>query len=305
MMALTSSPPDPRATGFGGELTVRSQGNSTLKLPFLDGASTRCSKQARRPMSGRTPICRDDDDAHPRPCWRADPGRDLPRRRPGRSAAVRALQPHHLQAGRAEPWLNLQVDAYICDVVSGRFEAGRAEFFAMASNEAGSGYWAHPGKGSARSCPARAISTRAHFTATFNACAGSATRSARLRRLVGIDRRLPRSHAKRVSDGAWLPANASGPVRATRAASWAPNRRAVRSLASYLALRSRPDQDLRSRCTRGGLVDRQGHSTTPLAKSKPSSSQPAIPPAMIFTGRPRSARRRAPRAAPLQWGPAQ
>ncbi len=42
-----------------------------------------------------------------------------------------------------------------------------------------------------------------------------------------------------------------------------------------------------------------------VASSKRSSSQPVIPPAMIFTGRPSSARRSAPRAAPLQCGPAQ
>ena len=41
------------------------------------------------------------------------------------------------------------------------------------------------------------------------------------------------------------------------------------------------------------------------ASSKPSSNQPVIPPVMIFTGRPSCARRSAPRAAPLQCGPAQ
>ena len=41
------------------------------------------------------------------------------------------------------------------------------------------------------------------------------------------------------------------------------------------------------------------------ASLKPSSVQPAIPPAMIFTGRPSRASRSAPRAVPLQCGPAQ
>ncbi len=41
------------------------------------------------------------------------------------------------------------------------------------------------------------------------------------------------------------------------------------------------------------------------AKSKPSSSQPVMPPAMILTGRPSSASRSAPLVAPLQCGPAQ
>mmetsp|Transcript_7057 Transcript_7057/g.30035 ORF Transcript_7057/g.30035 Transcript_7057/m.30035 type:complete len:853 (-) Transcript_7057:974-3532(-) len=43
----------------------------------------------------------------------------------------------------------------------------------------------------------------------------------------------------------------------------------------------------------------------PCASAKPSSSQPVMPPAMIFTGRPSFASRSAPRAAPLQCGPAQ
>ena len=42
-----------------------------------------------------------------------------------------------------------------------------------------------------------------------------------------------------------------------------------------------------------------------LANSKPSSNQPVMPPAMTFTGRPSRASRNAPRAAPLQCGPAQ
>ncbi len=42
-----------------------------------------------------------------------------------------------------------------------------------------------------------------------------------------------------------------------------------------------------------------------LARENPSSSQPVMPPAMIFTGRPSFASRKAPRAAPLQCGPAQ
>jgi hypothetical protein len=50
-------------------------------------------------------------------------------------------------------------------------------------------------------------------------------------------------------------------------------------------------------CDQAGLPD--------VASSKPSSIQPVMPPAMILTGRPSLARRRAPRAAPLQCGPAQ
>lgn len=54
-----------------------------------------------------------------------------------------------------------------------------------------------------------------------------------------------------------------------------------------------------------GLADGAAHSAASVVSSNPSSSHPVIPPAMIFTGRPSSARRKAPRAAPLQWGPAQ
>lgn len=50
--------------------------------------------------------------------------------------------------------------------------------------------------------------------------------------------------------------------------------------------------------------DQQG-SYSPVAKAKPSSSHPVMPPVMIFTGLPSSASRSAPRAAPLQCGPAQ
>ena len=45
--------------------------------------------------------------------------------------------------------------------------------------------------------------------------------------------------------------------------------------------------------------------TGPLSVLKPSSSQPVIPPIMIFTGRPSRASRTAARCAPLQCGPAQ
>lgn len=38
----------------------------------------------------------------------------------------------------------------------------------------------------------------------------------------------------------------------------------------------------------------------PQASANPSSIQPVMPPAMIFTGYPRRANRNAPRAAPLQ-----
>lgn len=49
----------------------------------------------------------------------------------------------------------------------------------------------------------------------------------------------------------------------------------------------------------------EGTSCTVLSSSKPSSNHPQTPPAMIFTGRPKRAKRKAPRAAPLQCGPAQ
>lgn len=42
------------------------------------------------------------------------------------------------------------------------------------------------------------------------------------------------------------------------------------------------------------------HAVSSEARSKPSSSHPVTPPAMILTGRPNSASRNAPRAAPLQ-----
>ncbi len=42
------------------------------------------------------------------------------------------------------------------------------------------------------------------------------------------------------------------------------------------------------------LVDGGAHSAASVANSNPSSSHPVIPPAMIFTGRPSSERRRAP-----------
>ncbi len=68
----------------------------------------------------------------------------------------------------------------------------------------------------------------------------------------------------------------------------------------------RPDQVVEARhILLRGLVDGAAHSAASVANSNPSSSHPVIPPAIIFTGRPSSARRSAPRAAPLQWGPAQ
>ncbi len=45
--------------------------------------------------------------------------------------------------------------------------------------------------------------------------------------------------------------------------------------------------------------------TSSRANSKPSSSQPVMPPIMSLTGRPSMARRTAALSAPLQWGPAQ
>jgi len=47
------------------------------------------------------------------------------------------------------------------------------------------------------------------------------------------------------------------------------------------------------------------HVASLVARSKPSSSHPVIPPIITFTGRPNWANRIAPRVAPLQCGPAQ
>ena len=54
-----------------------------------------------------------------------------------------------------------------------------------------------------------------------------------------------------------------------------------------------------------GLPDRKLFHSGVTSSVKPSSIHPVIPPAMILAGSPSSARRNAPRAAPLQCGPAQ
>jgi len=53
--------------------------------------------------------------------------------------------------------------------------------------------------------------------------------------------------------------------------------------------------------SQGAMDDRASdRHVSSVTSSKPSSSQPVTPPVMILTGRPNSARRNAPRAAPLQ-----
>ncbi|QYU68504.1 tripartite tricarboxylate transporter substrate binding protein [Leptolyngbya sp. 15MV] len=56
---------------------------------------------------------------------------------------------------------------------------------------------------------------------------------------------------------------------------------------------------------RQAALAQRGTASVSDTRAKPSSTHPVMPPAMILTGRPSRARRKAPRAAPLQCGPAQ